>query len=57
MNKSKKTKASNEKEQQPAVKADNNSSAINSLTSFTYNKSDEDVEVFIKTFIIPSKNK
>lgn len=56
MNKSKKTKASNEKEQ-PAVKDTSNSSAINSLTSFTYNKSDEDVEIFMKTFIIPSKNK
>ena len=42
--------------QKTAVKVNDQSSTVNMLTSFTYNKSDEDVENFIKTYIMGSKN-
>lgn len=38
--------------QKTAVKVNDTSSVMNTLTSFTHNKSDEDVEKFINTFII-----
>jgi len=38
--------------QKTAIKVNDISSSVSALTSFTYNKSDEDVEKFINTFII-----
>jgi len=44
-----------EEYQKTPVKVNDTSSAVNLLTSFTFNKSDEDVESFINNHIIKSK--
>jgi DNA-binding transcriptional MerR regulator len=44
-----------EEYQKTPVKVNDTSSAVNVLTSFTFNKSDEDVENFINNHIIKSK--